>query len=148
MKALRYIEVTTTADAKEVFLEAGRTLVRSFSNDLNVARLLDFNTRLQKLEKKPEISFRKRYLTALPNTFLQYTSVLQKIKLDSNAFRYFPLEILLCTQLRELNLNNNEIEDIPNGIQKLNLLNRFEIENNKIESLPIRAVSSFHSSSS
>eukprot|EP00012_Vannella_robusta_P011328 CAMPEP_0206202734 /NCGR_PEP_ID=MMETSP0166-20121206/12366_1 /ASSEMBLY_ACC=CAM_ASM_000260 /TAXON_ID=95228 /ORGANISM="Vannella robusta, Strain DIVA3 518/3/11/1/6" /LENGTH=980 /DNA_ID=CAMNT_0053621749 /DNA_START=454 /DNA_END=3392 /DNA_ORIENTATION=- len=141
MKAIRYIEVTTAADAKEVFLEASRVLVRTQLHETNVGRLLELNGKIQKAnDKRPEVMLRKKMISVLPNSIFQVTSFLQRLRLDNNLFAYFPNEILHCPQLRELSLNSNQIEEVPSSISKLTLLSRFEIENNMLENLPIRAL--------
>ena len=142
MKILRYIEVTTKEQANEVFQEVARIIVREQTVIENAARQMDALTKITRtIEKKnPELNIRKKNLTILPNSFLSCTTFLQRIRLDNNAFKYFPIEVIGCNSLRELSLNANQIEEIPTQISKLVNLHRFEIENNALDDLPFRSV--------
>ena len=141
MNGLRYIEVTSSKNAKEVFMEAARILARKSHTDAN--KLAEVPQKLQKLIEKrsPDVILRKKNLTTLPNSFMRMQTYLRKLRLDSNRIQYFPEEILLCEELRELGLCGNMLFELPDEIMKLQHLVRLDLENNLLLNLPIDAVS-------
>jgi len=136
VKALRYFEITTKDDAKEVFNEVARVVARD--RWFEITKMPEALVKLQKEKKSTALDVRKKQLKCLPNLFLLHSHNLQKLRLDGNQIKFFPMEVFACTQLRELTLNNNAIEVLPPTISKLNLLTRLEIENNQLATLPIR----------
>lgn len=143
MNALQYIEVSSTGDAKNLLKELARVIVRSRSYP-GQQKVLESISKLQS-EKRGlgtgcELSLKKKQIVCLPNEFFSCVHILQRLKLDGNLIKYFPHEVLSCSQLRELYLNGNQIEEIPRSIRKLSVLKCFEIESNKLEDLPCHAV--------
>ena len=141
MKALKYFELTTkNGETELLFNEIARVIVRE--KKFTTSKILENFVKLQK-ERKPIFKMRKRQLLGLPNSFFFCSQFFEKIDLDANQIRYFPFEIIYCTQLRELSLNLNFISEIPNEISSLQTLTDFEIEYNNLDSLPIKSVTFF-----
>lgn len=158
MKAIRYIEVTSKADAHEVFMECARTVMRDNRVDLapryvdvitKVGSFWDFTIfqtltaeQIMRAEEKQqqELGLRKRQLPLLPNSILRTRSFLQKLRLDNNNFQFFPEELLEFTHLMELALPYNQIKEIPAAISKMKSLQRLDLEGNQIEALPLTEI--------
>ena len=138
MKILRYFEVKTKEDSVEVFHEAARISVRELNANFKVETIERLHQACEK--KLPSLDLRKRGIILLPSVIYYLCHFLQKIRLDNNFIRFFPMEILAFTNLQEISLAMNQIEEIPWEISKLTSLIKLDLENNLIEDLPILSV--------
>ena len=138
---IRYFEISTQEDAKDLFTEVAKIKIRAAEIQpkdisLNVQKILD--------KKTTDAAFRKKGLSLLPNTIYSITPFVQKLRLECNSFKFFPLEVFYFSQLQELNLSMNQLEEIPPEISCLTNLVKLEIEYNLLESLPLSSVCIYH----
>lgn len=137
--------ISSAKDCCFLFEDAARAVTREVVGSKSPDLVKKLQNAMQK--QRSELMLPKKQISILPNQIYWLRLSLQRIRLDGNSFKFFPLELTDLPSLHEITLNNNQITEIPDCIQKLRSLQRLELENNRIEELPIAAVcSSLHAS--
>ena len=141
MKVLRYFQVSNREEAEEVFLEAARISVRELHSTLKIETIEKLQTACEK--RLPRVDLRKRSISLLPSLIYYLIPFLQKIRLDNNSFKHFPMELIAFDKLRELTISMNQIADLPPEISKMTSLEKLDLEFNLLDDLPLSLFSFF-----